>query len=61
LEHFRKAIKAPSSEPIGGEEADFIAMQRTFPVKMGKWRIYPDEMARRQRDQRIVGDERDNG
>ena len=50
MEKFREAVDAPHGPPVSGDEADFFIIQREYPEVMGKWRIYPEDVARRSRE-----------
>lgn len=47
---FNEAIEAPEGPPVDVDNADFLAIQRIYPVKMGKWRIIPEDVAQRSWD-----------
>lgn len=41
------AIEAPEGPPVTAEAASFMAIQRLYPVTMGKWRIMAQDVAER--------------
>jgi hypothetical protein len=47
VEEMRQNMEAPTGPPVEIDEADFVAVQRVYPVKMGKWRIIPQDVAER--------------
>ncbi len=44
---FNRAIEAPEGPHVEGDEADLVAIQRMYPVRMGKWQIIPQDAAER--------------
>jgi hypothetical protein len=44
---FNRAIEAPEGPPVDGDDADFVALHRRYPVRMGKWQIIAEDVAQR--------------
>jgi hypothetical protein len=48
LDEFNDAAAAPASgASIGSDDADFVIIKRSVPVKMGKWRVVAQDVAER--------------
>jgi hypothetical protein len=44
---FNRAVEAPEGPPIAVDDADFVAMHHSYPVRMGKWQIVAEDVAQR--------------
>ena len=48
IEQLRREMGSPeTAEPVNVDDAAFVAMPRVVPVKMGQWRILPQDVADR--------------
>jgi hypothetical protein len=47
VQEMNRAMEGPTGPAVGTDEADFVAIHRIMPVRMGKWQIIEQAVAER--------------